>query len=667
MNLIGIFTSIPSALLPVVVFLIVLILFFVLLFLVPSISLWLRLRRVSRGLVEIKKQASTTRQVVDPHAIAKSVMKGEPFNHLWSEYVETLHDQFTIVDGEEKLVDRRATLPAETFFRGDVLVDIPLKAEFFKHLPGLFTGLGIIGTFLGLIQGLNAFSDGVSGTDDQKVVRQHLNALLKTVSHAFVVSAGSITAAMVATFLEKMAITAHYKQVEEICQLIDSLYTAGAGEEYLARLVKASEESATQTTQLKDSLVADLREMMTNLVDRQIQATQESHQALGITITQSITAPINALTKVVERTTGNQGEAVQKTLTDVVSGFMEKLEKVFGGQITELTSLMKETTGSVRETRDQFAELLKSLSTAGGSAGEKMGEQLKLAMKEAEIQQSKMNAQMEKFIEQIQALISKSQSETSTQLNLTLRDLGLQVQKIMEGLSEQQAKAGREAQVRQDEISGQAEATVNTLGNTVGVLTKQTSEVLQGMRDTIDALKSITIESIQKMNAGAETLYVASSDFSKAGQSVAGVFERASQISEKLSAAAAGLDSATKTVQLSVAAYERTRSDVVTMVESLRTIIESAKHEAGLSKELVTQLESAAAKLSVAQTDADAYLGRVSSVLEETFASFTDSMAKAVDKARVNTDVSLSNAVEMLRATIDDLGEGLDGFRRENK
>ena len=146
------------------------------------------------------------------------------------------------------------------------MVDIPLKADFFKHLPGLFTGIGIIGTFLGLIWGLNAFSEGVSRTYDQQIVRDKLMDLLNAVSHAFIVSAGAITAAMVATFLEKLAITAHYKQVEEICQLVDSLYTAGAGEEYLARLVKSSEESATQTTQLKDSLVADLREMMTKEV-----------------------------------------------------------------------------------------------------------------------------------------------------------------------------------------------------------------------------------------------------------------------------------------------------------------------------------------------------------------------------------------------------------------
>jgi hypothetical protein len=665
MNLLDV--SIPSALLPViavlVAVLIVLILLFILLFLVPSLNLWLKLRRVSKGLVELKRQASANRQVIDHRVIAKSIMNGEPFKHLWSEYVETLHDQFAIVDGEEKLVDRRATLPAETFFREEVLVDIPLKAEFFKHLPGLFTGIGIIGTFLGLIYGLHDFSAGVSGTDDQEVVRKQLRDLLNMVSSAFIVSAGAITAAMVATFLEKMAITAHYKKVEEICQLVDSLYTAGAGEEYLARLVKASEESATQTTQLKDSLVADLREMMTNMVDRQIQATQASHQAMTTSISQSITSslrePMEAISKIVDRTSQSQGEAVQKTLSDVITSFMAKLEDVFGGQIAGLNVLMQETTTSMRETRDRFAELVANLSGAGRSAGEAMSQQLTHAMEAAELRQREMNDQMRQFVEQIRDLVSKSQSETSDTLNSTLERLGARVGQIIEGLSEQQARASDDAIQRQEKLSGQAETVVSNLGTNVVALISQTSEVVQAMQESVSAIRNITAESIQKMNAGAETLYIASSDFSKAGQAVTGVFERASQVAEKLSTATTVLDASAKTTQLAVAAYEKTRTDVAAMMESLQVIIDSAKREAGLSRELVEQLESAAAKFNIVQKDTDAYLGKVSSVLEETFVKFTDSMRQSLDKSRANFDTSLGEAVGMLRTTIEDLDDGL--------
>jgi ABC-type transporter Mla subunit MlaD len=345
---------------------------------------------------------------------------------------------------------------------------------------------------------------------------------------------------------------------------------------------------------------------------------------------------------------------------------MAKLEDVFGGQITGLNALMQETTTSMRDTRDRFAELVANLSGAGQSAGRAMSEQLTHAMEAAELRQREMNDQMRQFIEQIRDLVSKSQSETSEKLNSTLNDLGTQVGQIINGLSEQQAKAGEQANQRQEQLSGQAEAMVSNLGANVGALISQSSEVVQAMRDSVNGIRTITTESIQKMNAGAETLYIASSDFSKAGHSVTGVFERANQLSEQLSAAAAGLDAATKTVQLTVAAYDKTRSDVAVMMESLKAIIESAKREAGLSKELVTDLESAASKFNVVQKDADAYLEKVSSILEETFAKFTDSMRQSLDKSRANFDTSLGDAVGMLRATIEDLDDGLSKISRRN-
>ena len=35
--------------------------------------------------------------------------------------------------------------------------DTSLRADFFKHLPGILSGIGIIGTFVGLLSGLKGF------------------------------------------------------------------------------------------------------------------------------------------------------------------------------------------------------------------------------------------------------------------------------------------------------------------------------------------------------------------------------------------------------------------------------------------------------------------------------------------------------------------------------
>ena len=90
-----------------------------------------------------------------------SLFKGTQVEHAWIEYNDTLHEQFDYVGGDRRLSDVRATVSADAFINLETTVDPRIGAEYFKHLPGLFTGLGIIGTFSGLIAGLIGFKPDV--------------------------------------------------------------------------------------------------------------------------------------------------------------------------------------------------------------------------------------------------------------------------------------------------------------------------------------------------------------------------------------------------------------------------------------------------------------------------------------------------------------------------
>lgn len=636
---------------------------FLIFFFIPSIKLWWDLRRINRILAQVRAAAESAHQVIDPALIGQKAMQSEPFRHLWVEYSETLHAQYATVNGQQKIIAQRSTAPAEMFFSQQVLVDIPLRTDFFKHLPGIFTGIGIIGTFSGLIEGLRSFK---TSTAQRETALRELEGLVHKVSDAFLISAIAITLAMVITAVERIIVTLRYKQVEELCQLIDSMFTSGVSEEYLARLVNASEESATQTTQLKDSLVADLKELMTNLVDRQIQATLNSHQVMAATISESITTglkmPMEALSRVVDQASQNQGESVQRVLSDVISAFMVRLEQTVGGQISGLNALMLETTTSMRETRDRFAELVDNIGNAGTNAGRAMTDQLSRAMEQAEQRQRDMNEQMHRFVEQIRELVSQSQTETSHKLHSALDTLGQKMGHIMDGLAAAQGKIGEEASRRQEALAGQAQTAMSDLNAQVTDLTSQTAQAIQAMQESVTAIGNITAGAIEKMNRGADVLSLAASEFAKAGGSVSGVFERAGQVAEKLATTATGLDAAAKTVQLAVSAYDSTRTELAGTIEALRAIIDSAKRDAGVSRELVAQLEAAAAKFNDVQKQTEAYLENVSGVLTHTFESFSESMKRALDRSRTEFDLSLANAVGMLRSTISDLEDYLAQF-----
>ncbi|HEV7799679.1 MAG TPA: tellurium resistance protein TerC, partial [Burkholderiales bacterium] len=288
----------------------VLTLAFLAFFVVPAIAVSWRLSRVTTKLRKLEGK---------PNANLDELFKGGGIlEHLWREYSHTLHEQIEPnPEAGEPRVRWRSTVPAEALFRPEIIVDTPLRTEFFRHLPGIFTGVGIIGTFFGLLMGLRAFQV----SENPIVVRDSLNNLLHGVWEAFLVSAVAIALAMILTLVEKLLIARLNAKVERLVQVLDSLFEAGAGEEYLARLVKASESSAVQNHALQDVLVAELRQ----LNEKQIAAANAASTALGERIVRgietSLKAPMTEMSEALRGLRTDEWVAVQGLLTDVLGAF----------------------------------------------------------------------------------------------------------------------------------------------------------------------------------------------------------------------------------------------------------------------------------------------------------------------------------------------------------
>src|SRR5690606_14368832 len=135
----------------------------------------LQLQAVVRQL----RKASAHPGKAETSEIAVAFVK-EPFKHLWDEYSHTLHNVRKASNGDVCLFEVRATMPAEAFFTKEILVDSRLFDDFVRHLPGVLTGLGIIGTFAGLLSGLSQFNP----TSTETAVAG-LKPLLDGVAHAF--------------------------------------------------------------------------------------------------------------------------------------------------------------------------------------------------------------------------------------------------------------------------------------------------------------------------------------------------------------------------------------------------------------------------------------------------------------------------------------------------
>jgi hypothetical protein len=181
---------------------------FLALFLVPALSLRSRLER---GIKLVQSQPE------DLPGDMIQVLRGDgSLVRLWQEYLNQIRPSPDAAGRTREF----AHSSARAVFDAATLTQSRLRMEFFRNLPGMLTGIGIIGTFSGLIMGLRQFRI----SEDPAIVQRSLEALLAGVWEAFLVSAMAITLAIVVTVLEKLVLSAINRKLDTLAQALDGVY-----------------------------------------------------------------------------------------------------------------------------------------------------------------------------------------------------------------------------------------------------------------------------------------------------------------------------------------------------------------------------------------------------------------------------------------------------------
>ena len=617
--------------------------------------------RLCRTLKKLKKiDATANRETMQDKFPTKGL------RHLWREYNQTLHAQYEEQDGQLQVVAIRSTIPAEMYFNDQYVVDSYLKTEFFKHLPGIFTGLGIVATFGGIIDGLKQFQV----SEDTTVVRNSLEILMQSVGHAFLVSATAIALAMIYTFFERILLAGLYKKTEEIAQTIDTHFKSGAGEEYLSRLVDASEASASQAKILKDSLVSDLKQILQELTQSQIEAGKTLHaqqlaaveegnktlsEVIASSINQSLKAPLDEIASSVKSASGDQSKAAIDMLKDVMAHFSQRLNDLFGGQINGINELNKETAQSMQEAVTALNALLGKVEESGKRTTEEMALKMASSIQAMEQRQASINAQTQDFVDQIRKLVESTQSETQQKLQNTLESVGQQMTTILENLNTSQSQILAQNQAREQAMADRASSAVSQMSGSVEAAIQEIKVASQAMTESVSALSSATSTSVEKMNAGAERLGTAASSFSNAGERVAEVMNQATAIGNKLAEVSSSLSTSSTSLHEALGDYKAQRQALTHVLTEVREMIELAGKEASITADVLQRIEASTTQLGLAQKAADEYLEGVNLVLEQSADSFKNAVVNTLSKVNYEFHEKLSAAVGLLATAVQEL------------
>jgi putative membrane protein len=655
----------------VTIFLIFISIRFILNYWIPAIGLNNKLSKLAGDLEKLNQSDK-----VDKESLNASFNDNPALKQAWLSYENTFHKIFETKDGEDVELRSLATVPSEVFFTESIIVDTPLKVDFYKHLPGMITGIGIIVTFAGLLIGLLAFEP--AGNPEK--VQESLTLLLKGVGEAFMASGLAILTAMLITFLEKSWLRKCYAQLQRLNTAIDNAFTFdNSGEEYLAKLLKSSQANEANARQLKDSLVNELKVMMTNLVaenkrnqgdfasqlsESYAQVGASTATQIGESIKSTLQEPLDKIASSVQQVSGDQGSAVQELMTDVLTAFMSKLETTFGGQMTGMSEMMTQSVTAMREMQSGFSQLITDMQTNSEVSTKTLETQMAKMMDDIHQKQNEMSTQMNEMVENLSAGSAKigdqglyAVEQLNSKVSELVSGLGTSMSGLLSSVAEQRIEQDRQISDNQQKLHEQSSVLIDNLGSEIKELITYSKEAVQTHKENIQKLSQVTTDSITGMNSGAERMRLAAEQFTTAGSSLSTVTGKTSELIAQVNTTSTNMTSASTNLIELIRDYKNSQNSVNTAIEALESLIQQSKSEAGMTSQMLNDMQNMTTALSQVKMEMQEYLAEVSDVLVKSFDSFGTSVESSLNHSLKSFDNTLDQAVKRLATGIEGLGD----------
>ena len=346
---------------------------------------------------------------------------------LWNEFDETLVE-IKLSAGK----GLRNTSEASVFFNSSTLAGGLVGNRLLAAGSGIITGLGVLGTFVGLQLGLGSLVFD-NGTD---TLMQGIQQLVGSASIAFTTSVWGVLLSLLYNFLEKLFERRARTQITSLQTQIDGLFQRFSPSEILRDIKDDGHESRIVLQGLAERIGNSMQEAVTSMSGSIQQGMADSlHDVLVPALDRFATAS--------EAMNDRQAHGSEDALRKLIEKFIENVGNEGDRQRDALSGASNDLTGALQEMSGKLNDFLKNL------------EKQQVGLREE--QEGRM-----KILEKI----SKGQTETTGSLIKQGQSLGTSAQQTnqaMDKITKNMEKITQEL----EKTSGHLENTSGTLGTSV--------------------------------------------------------------------------------------------------------------------------------------------------------------------------------------------------------
>ena len=337
----------------------------------------LRINRAVRAVYDQLRAISPEAYVQQFEDIEKLFLADAYLAPVWMEYRKTLVR--SVEDGEERLF---SAIDASAFFRPSEITKTA-DVSYWQNFGGVFTGVGILGTFAGLTLGIRGI-DLASG--DVTVLKDGIGALLSGISTAFITSLIGIFLALLYGGVYQYYNNRVAKIIALLSSLVEAMYPRRITEQWLSN---SFYESKQQTQALKN-LSHDMAESLGNILDAQLSSgfdefcekldsqMRPTFEKLYEAIDALRKGGTEAISDEFDRQLGTQLQAFSHVLADVQNAMQNNMQA--SQRISEnMNGRMMQTMESLQEfMRKGTTEILEKQKASAEAAEQRVGETTRL-------------------------------------------------------------------------------------------------------------------------------------------------------------------------------------------------------------------------------------------------------------------------------------------------
>ena len=502
----------------------------------------------------------------------------------WREFEDSL---ITRNHNENQVVYK--TDEASLFFSEERLLEQHLNIRFWNSVPALLVGLGILGTFVGLVWGLIPFS-GIN-FEQTSEIQGAIKTLLAGVSTAFVTSVWGMLTSLAFNGLEKWRISRVGQAIANLQRELDRLFTLTTQEEISFR----QEDELAQQTQALKSFSTDLaNDIKSAMAEGRQQILTELHnapEAFSNAMAEQLTPSLDKLNEAVEELREQKEESSADAIGKLIEQFQDSLSTSTVTQMEELAKTVGDASQSLMNLPDQMGQMIAGVR-------EQMDQTRHLLAETTEAQTAQMQRMMDGMLNAFQGTIDTQQaglSETTDSLNEQMKQVGSDIRNLLESAAN---RADEQLGQRMADMEAVSDQSIETLQAAIGELRQSITSTLKQQQQAISEVTSqtakVSAEATDQMNQ------LVDRTATRLGESVQGAEKSINVLLQQQDDQIEAFNAQIMNSQATLTSGREILEQMNTSVISVRQLIETTEALSGQLMKGTGQLESAGQYLTKA-------------------------------------------------------------------